>query len=307
MSMKLNITVFMNAKSKRYGDYDASDNTASEYIKEQIEENISNQAQRFTGETAVKMGKRIEENASKELRKWFPTITEGFNSMFNLKSPASGMFTIAPSIYEATRGGMRMPTLTGGAKIKYTTQVFQQTTDKASGYLQWKALSASTVRRKRTQEARVDSSNTIRIRDARTFFMDLGELHDAMEGVGDGFLESRFGGIQVEVDEKMHNNKEKMSLNNILASIQIKMLPRMHPSMVPGLKSRDWSKASREMKLEKVMFDKDDVAKLRGYSKKTYRPLFQPTLAFWLIYRIPRAIQTSINRSVSGNLRAASR
>lgn len=308
MSLKINIEIMSSASSKRYSDFNSAESSAPQHVLEQITREINLTGRRIAGRDAVTIANSINKMANKELNK---VVDFMHPLMFVHQSPKSGTYEIAPSAFSRDSGKSDLPTLRGvsggmsGANIGFRMSVMNFA-DRFGGQaksLKWPALSRHTVKKKRSKTTFTDDSGTFHVRDPETFYVDLGPLSDVFQSLSPEIFKTRFGGVDVEVDEKMAATTERRPVNEVLAAIRIRILPRMHPGMVKGLRTGDWTDASRELRLERALLDSRSVEKLRGYSKRSFRPLMQPVLAFWVLYRIPRTIRGAIARSLNPTAR----
>lgn len=155
--------------------------------------------------------------------------------------------------------------------------------------LQWPQLRASTIKRKQRRGAR----------DPAGFFADTGELYNYFKTtIGEAVVKGT-GGVKVTFDKAAFvptPNRSRPTVDQQIGSLRIKIAPRVTPAGLPALASGEWDDDSNErMPIERRILPSWVVKKLgRNLGGDVFRPLFQPTLAFWLLHRIPRAISKAL-------------
>lgn len=188
--------------------------------------------------------------------------------------------------------GMRAMTLTrrvDGQRIKLTNQPFDLKKIH-QGRLEWPQLKFNTLKRKE-RAGRANPSG---------FFTDSGDLYNYFKNnVSDAILAGT-GGVEVTFDSSPFKAKRidstltinRPSYREQFGRLRIRIAPRVTPAGLPALASGEWDDDSNErMPIERRLMPAWVIKKLgRNLSGEYFRPLFQPTLAFWLLHRIPRTI-----------------
>jgi hypothetical protein len=161
-----------------------------------------------------------------------------------------------------------------------------------AGVVRWKTLSLKTEKRKGNSQ----------------FFVDQGVLQAAFRSAGmvDRIL-NKTGGIRVEFDRDdvpPPPGGRSNTFKEVVGALKIHILPSVRPGQLPQLAAGRWDAAGNyKATLERGFFT-PDIAKRLGASQKRgnvptwFRPSFQPTLAFWALHRIPRAMASALAAEV---------
>jgi hypothetical protein len=199
-----------------------------------------------------------------------------------------------------------------GANLTRGTDLF------ASGRVDWKPLSFRYTMRKDRQVRRWGAgAKAARARSSKMFF-NRGTLRNYLKGRGSTIIRNRLGGMEVKVDRKL-TDRSFMSANNrwtkrasdflgegdvgriVLGRVELTMFPRLSPAMAPMLATRRWTDAG-DGAMEKAVFGgTKTLAKLLN-RRDAYRALLTPVVQFFMLVRIPAAV----NRSVTDYLRRTS-
>lgn len=167
------------------------------------------------------------------------------------------------------------------------------------GHVQWEALSASWIGKKRNTQ----------------FFVHTGQLKREVQGMRSSYP-AALGGIEVKVQQMSERTRRMRSTryqkNEVerrritLASLEIVIFPRADATKFPGLSTGKWDTVDRRATLEASgIFSELASRKLRGLGKrngrdhfnpKRFRPMFGPATQFWMMHRIPVAIADAVNR-----------
>lgn len=185
----------------------------------------------------------------------------------------------------------------------------------ASGNLSWKPLSDRYARSKDLMVRRWGmTGKTARARSSR-YFVNKATLRNYLKGRGPTIIKNRLGGMEVTVDRKL-TDRSFMSANHkwtprasdlimdgdvgkiVLGRVTLTMFPRLSPAMAPMLATRQWTSGG-DGAMEKAMFGGTKTLHKLLNRRASYRPLITPVVQFFMLSRIPAAV----NRSVTDYLR----
>lgn len=227
----------------------------------------------------------IKNNATTEAARIFTTMSRIIDSRNSKLSPAGGeLFTIT---------GLR----TSDLEASYGRTSFEDRRRLGDplaeagyqGSVPWRRLSLSWTK----QKSQRWPENT------NKFFKATGRLQGLLDKGGRGYVESWFGGIQVEapsVEAPRKGRKAELKGRTVLGKLEVYIFPRISPLLLPGLASRNWTNVDKTAALEKrVITTVSTKQKLAG-QPAYHRPFLQPILQFWVLYRIPRAISMTVNK-----------
>lgn len=146
---------------------------------------------------------------------------------------------------------------------------------------------------------------------ANSFFALSGRLNAYFKKNGHSIVLNRFGGVRVEADVS-RLPKRRLTLIDATAEVQgrsfkfnlgrisVHMFPSISPHLMPMLASGRWSDTSEKASFERAMLPKGVADKLSGGKRGTYRPLVLPMTQFFILKRIPAAIQVAVSKQIKG-------
>lgn len=153
-------------------------------------------------------------------------------------------------------------------------------------------------------------------------FKARGTMRNYFKGRGANIIRSRLGGIQVQVDRTLTdrsypagNNRWVTRAGDFLSTdagdevtkvalgrVTVTMFPRLSPSMAPMLSTRRWTDSGTGAMEEAVFGGTRTLDKLMN-RYGSYRPLLTPVVQFFMLNRIPAAI----NRTLQDYIQRTSR
>lgn len=276
--MAITVTVRAGAQTRRYS---STKTNYAQQVADSILEGAKNRSKILVIQDAGRLSKQLTLAANKELLKVGQFMAYGLLGVGAMIGRVSAMPNAMTNVFSA-----------GG----YT--------------LQWKGI----TRYKSNKNRDVHYINT-------------GALRTAIAGIGPSIL-NRTGAISVKVvptTEKLVDGSSRVRVGEL----QIKIAPRVG-NILPGLDSSsgDWTKFRDDMAFERgLSLGRSVMSKLRGPrhgltnssdgSLKSrpnppsslgvfdpyHRPLIQPAVQYWLLYKIPEAIDAALAKKFKVEIR----
>ncbi len=147
-----------------------------------------------------------------------------------------------------------------------------------------------------------------------------GRMYNYFRQYGVNIVDSRFGGVNLKIDtDGLTNTRLRDPAADIgyaddgtlqkflLGRLKLSIFPRLDTSMLPGLASNRWTKTLQDAQFESAVFeDLKTEHKLANHAGE-HRPFVTPAVQFWILVRIPAAIQQTLkqylNRTTVKDLR----
>lgn len=198
----------------------------------------------------------------------------------------------------------------------------------ATGRLGWKPLSDRYARSKDLMTRRWGMTGKAARGRSSRYFTNRGTLRNYLKGRGATVIKNRLGGMQVDVDktygksyissgnhkyvardlvtaaiEKGMSSSQQTAAKSeaarvLMGRVTLTMFPRLSPAMAPMLATRRWTDAG-DGAMEKAMFGGTKTLNKLLNRRNAYRPIITPVVQFFMLSRIPAAV----NRAVTDNLR----
>lgn len=224
---------------------------------------------------------------------------------------ASRMMAMVVSLIDTPRRtGISDTDLRRGSALDLTGAVRQGFT--LRGQVDWAPLTLNYALRK----------HKARRRNTNHMFRYNSTMRNYLKGRAQSIVDGRLGGIQVEVDNRLRHsyvsggNNKLVGLERvdnfdasgntakvILGRVTLTMFPRLSPSLAPMLSTRRWT-SSGNGQLERYLFGGTKTMHKFTNGRGEYRPLLTPVLQFFMLSRIPAAVNASVRdymRRISPN------
>lgn len=178
------------------------------------------------------------------------------------------------------------------------------------GVVQWKRLSErySNWKANKGHKRNKRTRNKSRI----TYHTEIHDLTGTMkryfERNGSYIVHNRFGGIKANINydgisEYRLVTDDKRYKNRGLGRIDLVIFPRLAPNLLPMLSGRTWSKTGDGTHLERELLPERTADKLSGGKYGPVRPLVLPIVQFYILNRIPGAVQRRLKQQFRTLLR----
>lgn len=171
--------------------------------------------------------------------------------------------------------------------------------------IRWPALTLNYQR----QKARRYPANKYRM------FRRTNALRRYLSSRGGNFVQSRLGGIVVRSDTQAPRGaltrqyrgeavwrqtvlQEELP-DRVIGRVSVTIFPKLSPSLAPGLATRRWTRVDPNRGFERVYFRGAKAAEKLMNREQSFRPLVSPVTQYFVLARIPNAI----NQSLKGYLR----
>jgi hypothetical protein len=258
--------------------YKADNNAFLKRLNEDLKEDFSKLAQKYTYAQMLRLRAKVEARANKELNRVIPYATKHLvglvgppKSDFNLTS--ANMTRQKTDYYQSTKFNYRFRVGEGSGDSVY-----------------WRALTQATLRKKKQNKG--------------AFFLHRGSLRRFLE-TNASSLVARTGGIKVDLQLPANFNKKNVNAKYTAGSLVVRMVPKVYPGHLKGFTSGNWgTDFDPNMRFEKSILGIGglNLKKLAGASHFRdkygfafqHRPLLQPLFSYWLLYRIPQSIGAAI-------------
>lgn len=144
-----------------------------------------------------------------------------------------------------------------------------------------------------------------------------------LKGRAQTIINNRLGGVRVEVNNHLKHSHVSRGNNKlvgleridnfdasgntakvILGRVTLTMFPLLSPTLAPMLSTRRWT-SSGDGQLERHLFGGTKTAHKLTNGRGQYRPLVTPVLQFFMLSRIPAAVNASVRdymRRISPNV-----
>lgn len=162
-----------------------------------------------------------------------------------------------------------------------------------TGAVRWANLTWSTRRRKRQNKNK--------------FFVHTGELQRSLTSMARSIINKtgvvRYQLVEARADGGVVSSNRKIRQKIIpIGKLRITFLPNIYRGDLPGLASGNVTAFDPAMRFEKrVGISGEILQKLQGANKNGFqkpewhRPLLQPVLTYWTLFRLPRRVGTAMN------------
>jgi len=141
-------------------------------------------------------------------------------------------------------------------------------------------------------------------KNAQKFFQASGNLRAQLNYRGRDWVNSRLGGVQLEskLAQPKRDNLQTGDLEMVLGQIHVRIFPKVSSLLLPGLATRRWATVDRSGDFDRSVIRHATGEKLAGSIPGRQRPLLQPIVQFFILYRIPGAIRKAVTRWATYNL-----
>lgn len=116
---------------------------------------------------------------------------------------------------------------------------------------------------------------------------------------GPSIIRNRLGGMSVQVSEAPKGAARSLdqapaeNARIALGKVSLTMFPRLSPAMAPMLSTRRWTDAG-DGAMERAVFGGTRTLEKLLNRRNSYRPLVTPTVQFFMLTRIPAAVNRSM-------------
>lgn len=261
-------------------------------IRKGIETELVRRTSKATKTAAFRLASAMHRAANKELRALVRLVT---NEMIGVKSNPgtptefterhllSGLGHAFDNVSGISRAGFTHLSLVRAGKIP----------PPPPGRIVWKAL---TTRGKRRFTNRGTTGH-----NKDRFFRDTDQLVQTLRSTLLDALISRAGGVRVFVERSYDVPRGTfVKATQAFASISVRIFPSLTGHHLKALTTGRWSDFNRHALLERFLFGEGDTfIKLRGpkVPYHIHRPLLQPVMSFFMIYRIPRVLSLAARQA----------
>ena len=181
----------------------------------------------------------------------------------------------------------------------------------AGGSVAWAPLSYHYLLQKMRRFS--GASKTFIANDQRMFRFG-GYLSGYFRRESASIVDTRFGGVDLKVnteglDEnpRFDGDVDQLSFGDdlkefLIGRLSLTIFPNISPSLLPGLASSRWTATLQRPDFEDSMFsDLRTAQKLSQHHGDNYyyRPLVLPAVQFWVMVRIPAAIQAALSQRLN--------
>ncbi|MGH6957629.1 MAG: hypothetical protein ACREEW_13270 [Caulobacteraceae bacterium] len=216
---------------------------------------------------------------------------------------AHKLFTVLVDLIDQEQAGTSYAGFASAALTMGTTLDWSFNRNQLGGRVEWPALNDHYYKFKRRHQPS----------HANQFFQFSGRLRAYFNNQGVSIVDNRLGGVDVTPIIKKNEGElqlftraasepgERTVEDVLLGKIEIKIFPRVAPSLLPGLASHRWTEVLMDGSFEKDIFGNLRTGQKLANKDGRYRALVAPAVQFWILTRIPNAIfrrvRTYFNKS----------
>lgn len=140
------------------------------------------------------------------------------------------------------------------------------------------------------------------------FFILSGRLKAYFKRQGSSIVLNRFGGVKVDVNTTGLSRSLALKIDSDvkfeLGRINVSIFPKIDPSLMPMMASRQWADVTPRATFERAMLPEGVANKLSG-GRGPYRPLVLPLTQYFMLVRIPGALRSQISKATRTTIRSA--
>jgi hypothetical protein len=140
-------------------------------------------------------------------------------------------------------------------------------------------------------------------RNANKFFSATGNLKTQFKRNQKVWVNSKFGGVMLDskTARKSRGKFTDVRTDIAMGDVNIRIFPKISSLLLPGLASRRWADVDRDGRFDKAVIGGKTGEKLAGPIPGQQRPLLQPIVQFFILYRVPIAIRRAVEDWVKAN------
>lgn len=288
--MRVEIRIGKNWGTKYVGPHAPADNLIARTVEDFLMQEVLHKGVSLSRGQIRRMTKQIEAQGNREIDRLMPFVAR---HLIGFPVPNVGKAQITSQTF--------LSGAPGGLGFNERFQFMKRFNDTSALHktLYWNKL----------------SDRYMESKGNRNFWIDTGHMLSVVSS-NPQRLRNTFGGVTATY---MPNENVDRSLPRraaaVVGDIKIAVMPKLHQAAAPALVTGDWTSTNRRMFLEKRLFSGHTLEKLSpfhgsGHSvnpdseRSIFRPLFQPAVQFWLLYRIPRQLGQVVARYMKQTTRS---
>lgn len=189
-------------------------------------------------------------------------------------------------------------TLKDEVDVRYEQGMFRSDNSRINpprGRIVWGALSGRAIREK--------MSKGMSLQQARKFYVDTGSLRQKLRSATSSMIR-KTGVVKITASAKRNQKTGRFVPRGSvvpLGEINIKLLPKVPMSLLPGVAANNFGVVDHSNGLERFLAPNHEIlTKLSGPPNEKYkRHLLQPIFTYWTLFHVPMAVGYSIRRLFS--------